>query len=384
MLARWGSQHAMMLRMIRLHKPLQAYFNNHFSSRALHATEWRSIREFTSILDPAAIVTAQIQGGRHGFIGKAINDYTCLFSSMVDDTQEVRDLDDPHNGPRTEVSRNTLNTEVQRALEVMTQDMGQRNLGKAILDIEAINLVLDHRFKSCCTGVCLNGGPPLRAQVGTAMQGLCYQFVGNVGAVDKGDGGAGGAGEPGGEGAGGNEAAGGGGAEGGDAAPVPKISRMEKIRRQRSLLVVQPDAGAGAEEDLSRSTAAEREFEDYMKMPPAANSHDFNLLNAWKSYATDGVDAKTGKVVTPARLPHIGRLARLHLGIDATSCQAERNSSALSALLGGLQSNLERRKVEMMMLLKLSQQLIPGLADVLQQVANLKDATAAGNVVSLS
>ena len=101
MLARWGSQHAMMLRMIRLHKPLQAYFNNHFSSRALHATEWRSIRQFASILDPAAIVTAQIQGGRHGFIGKAINDFTCLFSSMVDDTQEIRDLDDPHNGPRT-------------------------------------------------------------------------------------------------------------------------------------------------------------------------------------------------------------------------------------------------------------------------------------------
>ena len=50
---------------------------------------------------------------------------------------------------------------------------------------------------------------------------------------------------------------------------------------------------------------------------------------------------------------------------------------------GDLQSNLGRRKVEMM-LLKLNQQLIPGLADVLQQVADLKDATAAGNVVSLS
>ena len=56
----------------------------------------------------------------------------------------------------------------------------------------------------------------------------------------------------------------------------------------------------------------------------------------------------------------------------------------LAAFLGDLQSNLGRRKVEMMMLLKLNQQLIPGLADVLQQVADLKDATAAGNVVSLS
>ena len=56
-------------------------------------------------------------------------------------------------------------------------------------------------------------------------------------------------------------------------------------------------------------------------------------------------------------------------------CQAERNFSALSALLGDLQSNLGRRKVEMMMLLKLNQQLIQGLADVFQQVADLKDAT---------
>ena len=36
------------------------------------------------------------------------------------------------------------------------------------------------------------------------------------------------------------------------------------------------------------------------------------------------------------------------------------------------------------MLLKLNEQLIHGLADVLQQVADVKDATAAGNVVSLS
>ena len=105
MLARWGSQHAMVLRMIRLHKTLQAYFNNHFSSRALHATEWRSVRQFARSLDPAAIVTAQIQGGRHGFIEKAINDFTCLFSSMVDDTQEIRTLMTPTMAPERKCRR---------------------------------------------------------------------------------------------------------------------------------------------------------------------------------------------------------------------------------------------------------------------------------------
>lgn len=134
--------------------------------------EWRAIRQLVSILDPPAVVTAQIQGGRHGFIGKAINDLTCLFSSLLFETQEIRDVNDPDKGPRAEVSRNSLTEDVQRALDIMTQEMGQRDLGKAIIDIETINLVLDHRFKSCCSGFCLNGGPALRKQVATTMQSL--------------------------------------------------------------------------------------------------------------------------------------------------------------------------------------------------------------------
>ena len=118
------------------------------------------------------------------------------------------------------------------------------------------------------------------------------------------------------------------------------------------------------------------------KVPPADNSHDFDILKSWKTHSTDGVDAKTGEVITPARWPHIGLLARLHLGIDATSCQAERNFSALSALLSDQRGGLSPRKVEMMMLLKLNQHLIPGLKYVLREVVDLQKATA-GNVVSL-
>ena len=49
-----------------------------------------------------------------------------------------------------------------------------------------------------------------------------------------------------------------------------------------------------------------------MKTPVAANSHDFDVLNAWKVQAMDGgVDAKTGKMVVAARWPHVGLLTRL-------------------------------------------------------------------------
>ena len=87
-----------------------------------------------------------------------------------------------------------------------------------------------------------------------------------------------------------------------------------------------------------------------MKTPVEANSPDLDVLNAWKVQAMDGVDAKTGKMVVPARWPHVGLLARLYLGID-TSCQTERNLSALSAVVGQLRTSLRLDKIENMMLL---------------------------------
>ncbi|CAN0332194.1 unnamed protein product, partial [Scytosiphon promiscuus] len=69
---RWGSQHAMMSRVLRLYRCLSAYFTQNLTVRAMYPLEWQAALEVTSILDPAAMVTTQIQGGRHAFVGKAI------------------------------------------------------------------------------------------------------------------------------------------------------------------------------------------------------------------------------------------------------------------------------------------------------------------------
>ena len=60
---------------------------------------------------------------------------------------------------------------------------------------------------------------------------------------------------------------------------------------------------------------------------------------------TDSVCQTTGNVTSQAEMPYLAFIARLYLGIEATSCQAERNFSALGHLIGHLCCNMLARKV---------------------------------------
>ena len=55
-----------------------------------------------SVLDEAAQLTAQVQGGHHAFVGKAINDFAVLTELLNEDTQEIWSVD-PYDGPRVDV-----------------------------------------------------------------------------------------------------------------------------------------------------------------------------------------------------------------------------------------------------------------------------------------
>ena len=63
--------------------------------------------------------------------------------------------------------------------------------------------------------------------------------------------------------------------------------------------------------------------------------------------------------MAPPDLPHLALFARLHHGVEATSCQAERNFSSLSVLIGALQASISLFKVEQIMFLKLHQGCLP-------------------------
>ncbi|CAN0294058.1 unnamed protein product, partial [Ectocarpus sp. 4 AP-2014] len=85
---------------------------------------------------------------------------------------------------------------------------------------------------------------------------------------------------------------------------------------------------------------------------------DFNLLGFWNRRGTDSVSPTTEHVTAPAEMPYLSFIARLHLGIEATSCQAERNFSALAHLIGNLRCNMLAAKVERMMLIRLNRHLL--------------------------
>ena len=105
----------------------------------------------------------------------------------------------------------------------------------------------------------------------------------------------------------------------------------------------------------------------------APNDDDptFTVLE-WKPRVTDGLN-KSGNVVLPARWPHVGLVARLYAGVDATSCQAERNFSALKLTASDLRANMSPAKVEKTLFLRLNRHLIPGLGQILRGLDALGD-----------
>ena len=80
----------------------------------------------------------------------------------------------------------------------------------------------------------------------------------------------------------------------------------------------------------------------------------FSLPGFWLSKSEPTLAQGTGELVAPPDLPHLVLLARLYHGVEATSCQAERNFSPLSVLIGTLRASMSPFKVEQTMFLKLN------------------------------
>ena len=102
------------------------------------------------------------------------------------------------------------------------------------------------------------------------------------------------------------------------------------------------------------------------------NNSEFDLLEYWRARAFDGLDA-SGKVVAPARWPHVDLVARVFAAIDTTSCQAERNFSSLKMVVSDLRASRGAEKIEKILFLRLNRHLIPGLGKVVRELESLKE-----------
>ena len=332
----------MLQRVLRLYPAIHEYFARHLSYRALFPMEGQAVLELVSILDDPARINKQIQGGRHAFVGQAINDFAILHAALEDPVQEIWCLQ-PWDGPKKEVSASTLQPHVRLVLTELVKQMEKRGLGRATTAAERINLVLDPRLKSCCEAICLNGGEQLQQTVRDDMSAQFLTFDGSVRPRPAGAAGA----EWGAAGADGpfapssapspaGAAAGQTGADGGaaDPATVPtpapaRPDRLARIRAKTSQLIARPSTISSASQ--TRTDAGLREGSEYMAEAALISNSEFDLLEYWRARAVDGLDA-SGKVVAPARWPHVDLVARVFAGIDTTSCQAERNFSPLNWL----------------------------------------------------
>lgn len=91
---------------------------------------------------------------------------------------------------------------------------------------------------------------------------------------------------------------------------------------------------------------------------PEEEEEDFSLLGFWQRRTTSTACTSTGGA--EAEMPHLALLARLFHGIESTSCQAEKDFSAISNMIGTLRSSMLPDKVERsMMFLRLNRRFIP-------------------------
>ena len=78
----------------------------------------------------------------------------------------------------------------------------------------------------------------------------------------------------------------------------------------------------------------------------------------WSRWGTDSACPTTRTVTSPAEMPYLALLARLYHGVEATSCQAERNFSAFANLIGDLRNSMLASKVEGMMFIRLNKHMV--------------------------
>ena len=88
----------------------------------------------------------------------------------------------------------------------------------------------------------------------------------------------------------------------------------------------------------------------------------FSLPGSWRRSGSPKLSLATGEVIEEAAVPYLALLARLYHGVEAMSCQAKRNVSALALLVGNMRSSMGAFRVEQMMFLRLNQRCIPEIA----------------------
>lgn len=361
--------------------PLEAYFRSNPVVSPLLPSDWQTIREVVSILDPAVEVAASLgsdpasraacldqdpQGQAKDVrpaegisIAETVNLFANLNQSFVFPTQDIRvgaDRDGPLLSKRVE----DLTPEAKLQLDILAKGMEESGLGRARDDVESISMVLHPRLKACSQSACVDGGGELKTRALAAINAHLRKFQG------------------------------GGGSEldpsppsstfgqGGSVPGATKMSRLDKMRQMNDLTLgasaVQSDSSAGGLNGggggcgggtssalVGAAADATRELWEYMaESSETSTAAGRGVLPFWRLHGTDTLDSGTGSVVLSARWPHLGLVARLFAGVEAISRQEERHfGGGVCVAVKALRSVMPPWRVEQMVLLRLNQHMLP-------------------------
>ena len=149
------------------------------------------------------------------------------------------------------------------------------------------------------------------------------------------------------------------------AAPAPKKKKLSRLEARREERNKSAAGGGGGSSGVGsqvpgtpRHVLIGREVLVYLAEQEQMDVDDFDLFGFWNRRGSDSVCPTTGKVTSPAEMPYLSFIARLFHGVEATSCQAERNFSALAHLIGDLRSSMLAGKVEQMMFIWLNRHFV--------------------------
>lgn len=362
---RWSGRHASSVRLLELAEPLMAYCAKLTGKNAdisLSGDDWLVLREVTSVMDMLQDVTTKIQGGRDRFVSQTVFLMQELISLLEDETIDIRD-EQAQVTERVSTERLDLHELTIKMLEVVVDEMRNRNLGSPRTGPQLLCMMLDPRYKD--TAFPEDGRDRYQQTARKALSSEYDKFAQRQGTRAT------------------SAAAGGGNASAEQPAAkaqcVPGMSALQKRQAQRK---AEYEAAQAAQASAA-TVSITNEVTQYLQQPVIKDfDNDFDLLQFWEDAGRDQVDTSVTppRVIKRAEYPILAQMARGYFSIDGTSCESERTFSTLALTLDDLRGKLTDSKVEMMMFLKMNRHFIAEcreLEDRIAARASLKASTAA-------
>ena len=376
-------------RLLLLKPAIVEYFRVHASDkRRLSVREWSVTKEVCSVLDPVAEVNTKVQGSEDTYISQATFLMTELLAIMGSGPFRIRTPDKPQVDPvpYDDVETSDLCGEVQTAVDVCVEYMARKNLSEVGNPVERISTLLDPRRKTLSKQECANGNPDVKQLAINKLKDVADLFEGSAPQQTTIPAASASAPAP----APASPLApapasppapapGGDGATG----PLAKKPRVLSVMEQRRPNRLAAAGSAGAAEDEAESGSGPsithkirvlQELTRYVAEGVELEEEGFSLPGFWRRRCSPKLSQATGEVIEEVAMPPLALLARLYHGVEATSCQAERNFSALALLIGNMRSSMGAFKVEQIMFLRLNQRCIPEIVAYYSRVIDGQQA----------